>query len=513
MIVQAPDNKTIDFGNLPPDQVQSAMQRLYPVNQQSALTVNQQTANNGGDTDNSWIDKYVVPLGQGAQAGLEGLGSVYDLARMPFNAMGANIPSATDIIRSHSSLPPPNGLASDLTRGTTSALASLGLGAGLAEAGSPLVAGVGQALTSNPVSQVGAFAGSEGARGIAQRSGAGPIGQLAAGFGGALAGGKIGGFADAMATDPQAVGNQLIKYLGEPSPHGDIEDEAINQLMTPEAGSQPGSALKAGFGARSPEEYQDAASAVSGAANPIWKQMREAGDALTPDASNGLMDNITQNLSSPENKYIPQLNPKTTAIIEDMKTEAENGSLGVSTLDQYRRMLSRVGGSEDGFSAGVAKRTIDKYLAEIPDDALVSGNKDSIDLLNQARAQSAAGFKAQDVADLLSKANGDPNKIKSVLTKFVSDDDNLIGMSQQQKDALRFAANTGIGENVLKAFGKFGLDFSKSGVGNTALPALAAMAGHAPLAIVGTLARQGQKYIARGKAEQAFRLFEKGGQQ
>lgn len=33
MIIQAPDNKTIDFGDMPPDQVQAAMQNLYPPQQ------------------------------------------------------------------------------------------------------------------------------------------------------------------------------------------------------------------------------------------------------------------------------------------------------------------------------------------------------------------------------------------------------------------------------------------------------------------------------------------------
>lgn len=492
MIVQAPDNKTIDFGSLPPDQVQSAMQRLYPPS-------NQQQAGNPPSQGEQPAPANSNNLGNNQN---DLLHSISAWANSPTNVDTSDLPQSGQGLN----------FAQKLGFGAQ-ALGRGALGVGEDMVAKPMARGITELLqgaggemraaTDNPL---------DPQRGNLSTDALTTLGMLSPSS--IALQSKMAPFNSGQQV-PEPIGNQLIKFGDnlKPGEMGNVEDAAFNQLMTPEVGAQPGSALKAGFGARSPEEYQDAASAVSGAANPIWKQMREAGDALKPDASNGLMDNITQNLSSPENKYIPQLNPKTTAIIEDMKTEAENGSLGVSTLDQYRRMLSRVGGSEDGFSAGVAKRTIDKYLAEIPDDALISGNKDSIDLLNQARAQSAAGFKAQDVADLLSKANGDPNKIKSVLTKFVSDDDNLIGMNQQQKDALRFAANTGIVENVLKAFGKFGLDFSKSGVGNTALPALATMAGHAPLAIVGTLARQGQKYIARGKAEQAFRLFEKGGQQ
>ncbi len=47
MIVQAPDNKTIDFGDTPPDQVTAAMQKMYPAQQSTSFAQNPTLANFG----------------------------------------------------------------------------------------------------------------------------------------------------------------------------------------------------------------------------------------------------------------------------------------------------------------------------------------------------------------------------------------------------------------------------------------------------------------------------------
>lgn len=75
MIVQAPDNKTIDFGNLPPDQVTDAMQRLYPPQPMGAFEAATDKAKNA------------MTFGLGSVA--SGLGAA---AANPINAMMGNAP-------------------------------------------------------------------------------------------------------------------------------------------------------------------------------------------------------------------------------------------------------------------------------------------------------------------------------------------------------------------------------------------------------------------------------------
>lgn len=410
-------------------------------------------------------------IGQSAQAGLEGMGSLYDLARMPFNALGANIPSATDIIRSHSPFPSPTGIASDLTRGTTAGMASLLPGAGLAESGAPLAAGIGQALTKSPLSQISSFAGSDAAKGMAQRAGVGPAGQMAAQLAGALPGAAMAGFLDAPAEATAGGGNALIK----------------------------------GITADIPEELPDIANAMKRNAGSVINEGREGGVVFNDDKTSGIVSDIGEALK--KNDFIPELNPKTTAIVNRIKDIAENDNLTLGQLTQYRTMLSRIGNSEDGVAAGNVKKALSNAIDTAGSDDLLNGDIKSIQLLNQGRSAYAQASKFEDVADVIAKANGDPNRLKQGLTRFANDPDNTIGWTATQKAALNQAKDTGVGENLLKAFGKFGFDFSKSGVGNTALPALSMMSSAignpigVPLAIGGTIARQGQKYLARGYAQ------------
>lgn len=488
MIVQAPDNKTIDFGSMPPDQVQAAMRNLYPSGnqQESNPQPNREqltpaNSNNLGDNQNNlmhsisaWansptnVDTSDLPqsgqglnfaqkLGFGAQAlgrGLRGVGE--DMIAKPA------VRGITELMqRSAGELPPETDSGPSRNQLSTDALGTLSM--------------------LSPAS-------------IANASHMAPYNS------------------GIQAQEP--IGNQLIKFGSEPTTIGNAEDEAFNQVMQPTSGKQSGSNLMAGFKARNPEELTQAADTRKSSAGNIYKQMRDVGAVLDTNASNTLKENIDNALS--ENLFIPDLNPKTLGIVKHLKDAIDkNDGIGLDQLDQYRRLLSRVGSSEDGVSAGTVRNAIDGTVDSLSNSDLFNGDTEAVNLLNKGRAAYSAASKFEAVSDVIAKANGDPNKIKQGLTNFLKNDKNMRGFSPEQIDAIRYAANTGIGENVLKAFGKFGLDFSKSGTGNTVLPALAAAAGGAgvlpggiPLAIGGTIARQGQKYIARGKAEQLLKFLE-----
>lgn len=269
-----------------------------------------------------------------------------------------------------------------------------------------------------------------------------------------------------------------------------------------------------GMFARGPDELSAARDSFFKDAGGVYDKMREAGAVINGNASNSLMGSINSALS--KNKFIPQLNPKTTAIVDHIKDViAKNGSLGLDELDQYRRLLSRVGGSEDGYSAGSVRTAIDDAVNGLKDTDLSNGTSSAIDLLKKGRSLYSQSAKFDELSSIVQKANGDPNKIKQLLTNFVKNPDNLKGYSKDQIDVIRNAATTGAGENILKAFGKLGFDFSKSGTGNTVLPAILSGTGlygvlpHGiPLAIGGTVARQGQKYLARGKAEEMLKYLQ-----
>lgn len=491
MIVQAPDNKTIDFGNMPPDQVQSAMQNLYPVSgnqptgqmptngQQAAPANSAQLGNNQVNTLqglSDWANSPTnVDLSSLPQSG-EGLNFAQKLG-FGANAIGRGLMGTTEdsivkpamrgltglVARSNGYIPPntdsgpdPNTLSPDEMSALT------------------LMSPTSVALASKM------------------------------------------GFGAANQSEP--IGNKLINYTSQPTQSGDIEDAAFNQLMAPSTGVKPGSSLMAGFKARGADDLNQAASDFKSSGGDLYKQMADVRAVLKPEAATALSSNVSDALK--QNLFIPQLNPKTLGIVQHLQDAIDtNGGIGLQELDQYRRLLGRVGNTEDGVSAGMVRRAIDDTVNSSSDDDWSTGSKEAVDLLNQGRSTYAAASRFEDVADVLAKANGDPNKIKQGLTSFLKNDDNTRGWNDDQLDALRYAANTGIGENILKAFGKFGFDFSKSGTGNTVLPAFATMAGAAgtplgiPLAVGGTIARQAQKYMARGKGEQLLNLLQNGNSQ
>lgn len=274
---------------------------------------------------------------------------------------------------------------------------------------------------------------------------------------------------------------------------------------------QTGKNALTGAFAKSPEAVQDAAATLKGAAGGLYDQMRNMGATFKTSATQGfLLPDIDKAIS--KNNFIPALNPKTTAIIDDLKQKASAGNLGLDELDQYRRLLGRVGGSEDGVSASAAKKAIDDFVNNANASHLANGNQSAISLLNQGRKQYAQASKFETVSDILAKADGDANKIKSGLKRFLVNNNNApAGWSNAEVAALKNAATTGGTEALLKMGGKFGVDLGSSlNVGNTIGPVVGYGVGGGVAPIAGTAARQAQKWAARGKAQNLLNVLENG---
>lgn len=329
-------------------------------------------------------------------------------------------------------------------------------------------------LAANPIQNFISAGTSSGASEIAKQNDVGPFGQALAGVGGALA------------------------------------PAALSTAVAPIASS--GKTLAAGLTARSPDALYDTSKAMKSSAGDLYNRMRDVGAVFNNNKTASMISDIDKALMS--NRFIPELNPKTTAIVQHIKDASENGNIGLNEIDQYRRLLTRVAPTEDGVSAGSVKAALDNAVNSTKASDLQSGGREAISLLNQGRKAYAQASRFDAVSDIIARSNGDANKIKQNLTRFVGDRDNLRGFTQEEISALKAAANTSIPENIFKALGKFGFDFGSSGTGNTVLPAIASIGGAygvpggIPLAVGGTLSRQLQKYIARGKAENALRTIE-----
>jgi hypothetical protein len=369
----------------------------------------------------------------------------------------------------------------------------------------------------NPKTSIGAnIVGAVGTGGLAAGT------KLGAATGNLLRGGnlaaRVGKGAVAGAASGAAYGAGTAEYdkslerAGEGAVSGALVGGAI-----PVAGAVASDLLKTGKNAvigafaKSPEAVQDAAKSLLKIGGNTYEQMRQVGATFKPSAVQGfLLKDVDTAIA--KNNFIPALNPKTTAIIDDLKQKAASGGLGLDQLDQYRRMLGRIGGSEDGVSAGAARKAIDDFVNSANSTHLVSGDIKAVSLLNKGRAQYAQASKYDDIADILAKADGDPNKIKAGLTRFWKNTDNTRGWTQSEIATLKDAASGSGVEKLLKMGGKFGVDLGSSlNVGNTVAPLVGYGVGGGVAPIAGTAARVGQKLAARGKAQNLLNVLEGGG--
>lgn len=291
-----------------------------------------------------------------------------------------------------------------------------------------------------------------------------------------------------------------------------------------------------GIGANGPEALDEVAQKLKSQSSKSYQTMRNVDANILPTAADNIITNIESAISS-SGKLNPRLHGDTLSVIDDLKSavtsKASNGddeidanilptaanALGLEDLDQYRQLLGQVRNKNtditgklnpDGRLASIAMKAIDDSVDKLTGKDLTNGGNIAIDALNDARDKWAQYRRYDTVSNIVQKAGGDPNKIKSGLQRFVSNKKNIIGYSDDEIDALKDASKYSIGEGVMKGLGKFGFD-SQNFLTPSSGAALAAFVGGAPAAATltgaGTLARYGQRYLARGKAQTALDLL------
>lgn len=332
-------------------------------------------------------------------------------------------------------------------------------------------------------------------------------------------------YPEAAQPDATAPKSNAIPTPGKLKSRQQTDDGSIPSPTDAEVKAQaaPQSAIRTGWNARTPEELANDAAQYKKQASALYKQSEKAGATFTPEATAGVIGNVEKAISDTGLNH-PRLHGDTLSILGDFKTAAEKGSMSLEELDQYRQLFNEVknkntdaikGMNADGYKASKAIDAIDDAVENFKAPDIVGGNTTAIDALNAGREQWARSKRFERVSGLIERANGDPNRIKQVFKAFVNNKKNLRGFNEDEIAAIKRAGTTGIGENFLKAFGKAGFDFSKTGTGNTTLPfmeiaaSIGGVPGALPAVVGGTLARQGQKFIGRGYAEKALQQIER----
>ena len=278
----------------------------------------------------------------------------------------------------------------------------------------------------------------------------------------------------------------------------------------------------AGFTSKPVETLDSISEAIKEGSTNAYKAMRESGAIFKPETTKSIFTGIDDALK--ENGILnPRLHGDTIGILEDLKTLAKekNGAIGLEELDQYRQLLGDVVKKNtdisgkinaDALKANIAINKLDDVVDGLGANALSKGDQKTLDLLNTARTEWSRYRKFDAISSIVKKADGDPNRTKTLLQNFVNNPKNLRGFSPAEVEALKRAKTNSTAEGLMKAVGKFGFDIgSGRNAGNSALPIGSILIGGGAgglTALVGTVARQAQKLSAKGQIDDVLKLIQ-----
>ena len=278
----------------------------------------------------------------------------------------------------------------------------------------------------------------------------------------------------------------------------------------------------AGFTSKPVETLDSISEAIKEGSTNAYKAMRESGAIFKPETTKSIFTGIDDALK--ENGILnPRLHGDTIGILEDLKTLAKekNGAIGLEELDQYRQLLGDVVKKNtdisgkinaDALKANIAINKLDDVVDGLGANALSKGDQKTLDLLNTARTEWSRYRKFDAISSIVKKADGDPNRTKTLLQNFVNNPKNLRGFSPAEVEALKRAKTNSTAEGLMKAVGKFGFDIgSGRNAGNSALPIGSILIGGGTgglTALVGTVARQAQKLSAKGQIDDVLKLIQ-----
>jgi hypothetical protein len=333
-----------------------------------------------------------------------------------------------------------------------------------------------------------------------------------------MAAGGTSGAAYGFGAGEGDIGNRL-ESAGENAVLGTVLGGAIpaTGAIARSIGKETSYAFK-GLKAGDADSLKKVGSAIKQSSSSAYADMRNIGATFKNQTINNLLGKVEKDLLK-TGKLNARLHGDTLSVLDDLKVSAKQGKLSLEELDQYRQLLSDTvrkntskidGANPDALKARQAIESIDDLVENLKPNQLSKGGKPAVDALNKARSEWSRYKKYDRIATILDKSEGDANYIKRELKKLA--DDKRSGFNLKEKLALKEASRLSVTEGILKSLGKFGFDIGgATRLGNTALPVGGLLLGQPGLTIAGTIAREGQKAIAKGKVADLLKIIEQGG--
>lgn len=282
------------------------------------------------------------------------------------------------------------------------------------------------------------------------------------------------------------------------------------------------SSIAKGVKARGVDALEEAYQGIKAGSSKAYKYMRDSGATFKPEATTNIVSHLEKSLAD-DGLLNAGLHGKTMSVLSDLKTSSGAGDFTLENLDQWRRLLGEVAGetvdgkvTSDARKASLLIDAIDNAVEGITQKDLSKGGTDAIEALNLGRAEYRKAAKFQTISNIIKKSDGDANYLKRELKKLADNPKKTRGFTTEEISALKDASTLSGGEGLLKMIGKFGFDAGSSRIGSgvgavvgSGLAGAASGGTGAVLApVVGTAARYGQKFVARGKAENLLKTIE-----
>lgn len=280
-----------------------------------------------------------------------------------------------------------------------------------------------------------------------------------------------------------------------------------------------------GMNSRTPEQLDEAANTIRESSTKAFKEMRDAGAVINRQSAAKTVNKIGKSISQ-DSKLNSELHKETLSVFKDFVEAAKKGEMGIEDLHQWRQLFGQVAGktsegkvTPDAMKAGKAIDAIDDVLNNLRGGDLVKGDLNAVKALKTGRAEWARMRKFEAISDIVKKADGDPNRLKNLLKSFADNKKKTRGFTSEELSLLKRASRNSTTEGMLKMLGRFGFDVGGSrAAGVTVSPVVgsvigasaAGASGAAAAPLAGTLARQGQKYLGRGKVEDLLQFIEGG---
>jgi len=220
------------------------------------------------------------------------------------------------------------------------------------------------------------------------------------------------------------------------------------------------------------------------------------------------MDKIGKDLRT--EGYTPKAYPKIASALE----EAVNTSTpkDFTELQSLRKMIQGAQKSNDPDErrlATILKDEFDDTILNAPESAIISGNKESLQLWKDARASYSKLKKSEVFEDMLENAkldrtqftaSGEENSMAKQLRQLAKNDKKMRLFTKQEQEQIVKAANGGTFQNLLRFYGKFAptgvVSGAVAGAGSYANPYVGI-----PLAAGAGAARTGAEAMRRSAIE------------